>query len=132
MRRKIVVILGVFVFMGGCTLAPKYTQPLAPIPDQWPQGSAYEKAQAASGAAKIPELSRQEFFTDPKLQKIIEMALNNNRDLRVAALNVERARALYGVQRAELFPSVNGTATGSKQRTPANVKIGRASCRERV
>ena len=121
MRRKIVVILGVFVFMGGCTLAPKYTQPLAPIPDKWPQGSAYEKAQAASGAAKIPELSRQEFFTDPKLQKIIEMALNNNRDLRVAALNVERARALYGVQRAELFPSVNGTATGSKQRTPANV-----------
>ena len=59
------------------------------------------------------ELPWREFFTDERLQKIIETALNNNRDLRLAALNVERARALYGIQRAELLPAVN--AVGSDE-----------------
>jgi multidrug efflux system outer membrane protein len=53
-----------------------------------------------SGAPTALELSRPEFFADEKLQKVIEIALRNNRDLRLAALNVERARALYGIQRA--------------------------------
>jgi multidrug efflux system outer membrane protein len=59
----------------------------------------------------------QEFFTDAKLQHIIGTALNNNRDLRLAALNVERARALYGIQRTELLPTVNAIGSGSKQRS---------------
>jgi multidrug efflux system outer membrane protein len=72
-------------------------------------------------APTAPELSLQEFFADEQLQKIIETALNNNRDLRLAALNVERARALYGIQRAELFPAVNAVGSGSKQRVPADL-----------
>ena len=108
----------IFCLTGCSTLAPDYSRPDAPVPDEWPQGEAYENTQAVSEAVKIPELSRQEFFTDEQLQKIIEMALDNNRDLRLAALNVEKARALYGVARAELAPVVNATATGKKESTP--------------
>ncbi len=116
MIKQILLILLVFVFLCGCTLAPKYIQPKAPIPAEWPQGGAYKDVQELSGTVIVPELSRQEFFSDEHLQKIIEMALDNNRDLRLAALNVEKARALYGVQRAELFPVVNATGGGGKQR----------------
>ena len=119
-RQLLFLLAGIVLFLGGCSLAPKYTQPKAPIPVEWPQGAAYEETGAATGATTIPELSRQEFFADKQLQKIIEMALNNNRDLRLAALNVERARALYGIQRAELFPTVNAVGSGSKQRSSSD------------
>jgi multidrug efflux system outer membrane protein len=66
-------------------------------------------------------LKWRHFFTDDKLQKVIGTALTNNRDLRLTALNVERARALYGVQRDELFPSVNAAAIASKQRSSADL-----------
>jgi multidrug efflux system outer membrane protein len=120
-RQLLFLLVGIVLLLGGCTLAPKYTQPKAPIPAEWPQGMAYKSTQAAPGAPTAPELSRQEFFADEQLQKIIETALNNNRDLRLAALNVERARALYGIQRAELFPAVNAVGSGSKQRVPADL-----------
>jgi multidrug efflux system outer membrane protein len=63
----------------------------------------------------------REFFTDERLQKIIGIALDNNRDLRLAALNVEKARALYGIQRAALLPSVNAVGMMSKERIPADL-----------
>jgi multidrug efflux system outer membrane protein len=115
-KQRLFLLVGIVLFLGGCTLAPKYTQPKAPIPDKWPQGEAYKSARAAAGVVTVPELNRQEFFTDARLQKLIETALKNNRDLRLATLNVERARALYGIQRAELFPTVNAVGSGSKQR----------------
>ena len=122
MNRQILFLLvGIVLLLGGCTLAPKYTQPKAPIPVEWPRGAAYKSAQAAPGAPTAPELSRREFFADEHLQKIIETAFNHNRDLRLATLNVERARALYGIQRAELFPAVNAVGAGSKQRVPAGL-----------
>lgn len=70
---------------------------------------------------KIPKLSRQDFFPDKRLQTIIEIALNNNRDLRLAALNVERTQAMYGIERAELFPAVGATAGGTKQRRSSDL-----------
>ena len=71
-------------------MAPKYTKPEAPIPVYWPNGEAYEDAKAPADAPTAPEMSWKDFFTDMKLQQVIKMALNNNRDLRIAALNVER------------------------------------------
>ena len=121
MKKQIILILGVLLFMGGCSMNPKYTKPLAPVPAEWPKGEAYKLTQAAPETPTAPELSWKAFFTDPKLQQIIETALTNNRDLRIAALNVERARALYGVQRAELLPVVNAAGTGSKERIAANL-----------
>jgi len=115
-RRSLLIWVGIGFFLGGCSLAPQYTQPQAPIPEEWPQGVAYKDTQAMSETPTVPELKWEDFFADKQLQIIIEMALNNNRDLRLVALNVERARALYGIQRAELFPTVNAVGSGSKQR----------------
>nr|MBL0715097.1 TolC family protein [Desulfobacterales bacterium] len=120
-RNLLYLLFGIAFFSGGCSLAPEYTQPEAPIPAQWPQGAAYKDAKALSGAPTVPELKWEDFFADKRLQKIIETALNNNLDLRLAALNVERARAIYGIQRARLFPVVNAAGEGSKLRVPADL-----------
>jgi len=116
-------LAGIVVCTAGCTMSPKYKRPEAPVSADWPTGPAYREPQTATGGPTASELGWREFFTDKHLQKIIEMALNNNRDLRLAALNVERARALYGVQRAELFPTVNATGAGSKQRASSDLTV---------
>lgn len=126
------VLIGILILLTGCTFVPKYAKPEAPIPADWPTGAAYRETSAATYVPTAPELKWQEFITDENLQKIIETALENNRDLRLAALNVERARALYGVQRAELFPSVNAAGSGSKQRVPADLSMtGKSMTTER-
>ena len=120
-KNALLLLVGIAIVLGGCTMAPKYTRPGAPVPPAWPAGAAYEETKAATGALTVLELRWREFLTDEHLQKIIETALNNNRDLRLAALNVERARALYGVQRAELFPTVNAIGAGGKQRLSSDL-----------
>jgi multidrug efflux system outer membrane protein len=107
--------------LGGCaTLAPRYERPASPVSTQWPapDGGGVPASSNAPGAA---ELDWREFFTDANLRGVIEVALTNNCDLRLAALTVERARALYGIQRAELLPVVNAGAVGSQQQVPADL-----------
>jgi len=120
-RQLLFLLVGIILFLGGCNMAPKYTRPQAPIPTAWPNGSAYQNSKSLQSASIAADLKWQEFFTDKKLQQIIETTLNNNRDLRLAALNVEKAKALYGVQRAELFPAVNATGAGIKHRGSADL-----------
>ena len=110
----------IVVLLMGCSLAPKYERPASPVPDQWPTGAAYGEMKTGASTA-APELPWRDFITDKRLQKVIENALNNNRDLRLAALNVEKARAYYGIQRAELLPTVNATGIASKQLIPADL-----------
>jgi len=101
MKRKLIflpIVMG--LFLGACSLAPEYVKPEAPVPVDWPQGEAYDSLREAPGATEARDLQWTDIFTDPRLQAIIRTALDNNRDLRLAALNVEKARALYGVQRA--------------------------------
>ena len=118
MNKSFLLLLpGLALFAAGCTMAPKYTRPNAPVP-AWPTGAAY--ATQLSTNNYQPQVW-QEFFTDAKLQQVISLALTNNRDLRLAALNVERARAYYGIQRTELWPTVDATGSGSKQRLPADL-----------
>jgi multidrug efflux system outer membrane protein len=121
MKRKLFLLVGLFAFLTGCTLIPKYTKPEAPVPPAWPSGPAYKEIQTTPGAPVVTDLKWREFFTDERLQKIIETALNNNRDLRVASLTVERARALYRIQRAEILPTVNAVGSGGKERIPADL-----------
>jgi multidrug efflux system outer membrane protein len=121
MKGKRFLLVGCFAFLTGCTLIPKYTKPEAPVPATWPSGPAYKDTQAAPEAPPAADLKWREFFADERLQTIIETALNNNRDLRVASLNVERARALYRIQRAELLPTVNAVGSGGKERVPADL-----------
>jgi multidrug efflux system outer membrane protein len=118
-RHVFLLLAGLGGVIAGCTMAPKYARPAAPIPAEWPSGAAYARSQAATNAPAATDLKWRQFFTDEKLQQVIGAALTNNRDLRLAALNVERARALYGIQRAELMPVVNGSADRIRQRLPS-------------
>jgi multidrug efflux system outer membrane protein len=131
MIRSVLSIILTILFLGGCTMAPTYTRPTPPIPSDWPSGEAYKKTETATDAPIATELRWQEFFTDGRLQKVIIMALDNNRDLRVAALSVERAKALYGIRRAELFPTVDAVGSGVRERVPADIAdSGRAKITE--
>jgi multidrug efflux system outer membrane protein len=103
------------VLLTGCTMTPKYTRPDGPVPSVWPTGPAYKETPAMQASPAATDLQWREFFADARLQTIIATALENNRDLRVAVLNVERARALYRVQRAELLPKVETGLIASKQ-----------------
>lgn len=121
MNRKIFLLpLFIIFLMGACTLAPKYERPDAPVPAQWPKGPAY-KTEAASAAEPAEKLAWRNFIKDSRLQKAIEIALIKNRDLRVAALNVEKAKAMYGIGKVSILPSVNATGTWYKERIPADL-----------
>ncbi|MDO9343088.1 MAG: efflux transporter outer membrane subunit [Pseudomonas sp.] len=100
--------------LGGCSLIPDYQRPPAPVPTQYPQAGVYALAQ--SGTSDWHHL-----FRDPALQRLIGDALVNNRDLRVAALNVEAFQAQYRIQRADLFPAVSATGAGQRRRLPGDV-----------
>lgn len=116
--RKSLLSLAVTAFvLSGCSLIPDYQQPEAPVAAQFPQGPAYSSAQAPSQAAA--EQGWKQFFHDPALQQLIQVALVNNRDLRVAALNIDAFAAQYRIQRADLFPAVGVNGSGSRQRVPA-------------
>jgi outer membrane protein, multidrug efflux system len=106
------------LILSGCTLAPEYTRPEAPVPASWPSGPAYKDTTGKPDNVSAADIAWQGFFIDERLQKVIDLALTNNRDLRVATLNIERTRALYRIQRAELLPTVNAGATFSKERVP--------------
>jgi outer membrane protein, multidrug efflux system len=114
MTRKLLLV-GVMICLGGCTMIPKYTRPDAPVPADWPSGPAYKETPATQAASAASDLNWREFFADERLRSIIETALKNNRDLRLAALNIERARALYRIQRAELIPRVDTGVTATKK-----------------
>ncbi|WP_053147378.1 AdeC/AdeK/OprM family multidrug efflux complex outer membrane factor [Pseudomonas sp. P97.38] len=114
------------VVLSGCSLIPEYQRPEAPVAAQYPQGPAYEAANAPGQAAA--EQGWKQFFHDPALQQLIQVALENNRDLRVAALNIDAYAAQYRIQRADLFPAVSATGSGSRQRVPARAsQTGEAS-----
>lgn len=125
-KQFLFLLFGIIIITTGCNMAPKYERPDAPIPASWPSGAAYQNGKSQD-APNAVDLGWREFFTDQKLQQIIEVALDNNRDLRLAGLNVERARALYGVQRAELFPVIDAEGVGSKRRAASDLTAAGAS-----
>jgi outer membrane protein, multidrug efflux system len=107
------------VSLAGCaTMAPKYQQPALPVQTSWPTGPAYKPADAANSAVKLADIAWRDYFVDQRLQKLISLSLENNRDLRVAALNIERAQALYQIQRSDLLPKVDANAGATYQRLP--------------
>lgn len=113
----------------GCSLAPTYDRPALPVAAVYPTGAAYAAAPAGPGTAGIPaaEIGWRDFLADPRLQRLVEIALRNNRDLRVAVLNVAQVRAEYRIQRAAVFPHVSGYANGTRSRTPRNLVSGGGS-----
>ncbi|MGV1100490.1 efflux transporter outer membrane subunit [Thiovibrio sp. JS02] len=106
------------LFLAGCTMAPSYSRPEAPVPVAWPSGPAYQEQTGGQAGQEAAAPPWQEFFADQQLRKLIALALTNNRDLRIAALNIERSRAQYRIERAKLFPQLDASGSGSKQRIP--------------
>jgi len=100
----------------GCTLAPKYQQPAPPVAQTWPAGSAPNGRSQTNMATA--DIGWREFFQDARLQQLIGLALTNNRDLRVAVLNVEVSQAQYRIQRANLYPQIDATGGYARQKTP--------------
>lgn len=116
------LILGMSVCLCGCVRPPAYHQPVPPVPATWHASTSTQSV--VPGAAEAYRMKWQEYFTDPQLQSVIELALADNRDLRVAALNVEKVRALYRIQRSEQYPTVNASASGNLYRLPQTTTIG--------
>lgn len=110
--------LALAALISGCSLMPAYQQPAATVPGKF-AGDTSDASGPASTA--VADLGWRDVFTDPPLQRLIELSLSNNRDLRVAVLNIEKARAQYRVQDAALLPTVNASAGGMSARTPADL-----------
>jgi outer membrane protein, multidrug efflux system len=119
MIRALSSLAAMMVFFGGCaTMAPEYSRPEAPVPGEWPSGPAYKAGAGESIGEAAAEISWLAFFENGNLQKLISLALENNRDLRIAALNIEKSQAQYQIRRADLFPAVNASGIGAEQRIP--------------
>ena len=98
-----------------CSLIPDYQRPAAPVPASFPN------AAPAAAATPADAIAWRDYFADEKLREVIALALANNRDLRIAALNVEQARAQYRIQRADLFPSIGAVGGETAQRLPGDL-----------
>lgn len=110
------------VLLPGCSMAPNYVRPEAPVAQAWPDDFMPKGTVLAQPSEAVAaDIGWKQFFTDPHLQRIIELALNNNRDLRVSALNIERARGLYQIQRADLLPGIEATGESSNKGLPADL-----------
>lgn len=118
MRRQLALLLSAALASNACAMIPRYERPKPPVPEAFPAPAA---AEAPAGGRPAAELRWQDFFADPHLRSVIELALANNRDLRVANLNVEKVQALYRIQRGNVFPSIGVQAAGEKVRIPDNM-----------
>jgi multidrug efflux system outer membrane protein len=122
MKRSL-ISLTALALLSACSLAPVYERPAAPVAAAWPQGAAGQPAPGAAGAVAAVDVAWREYFADERLREVIALALANNRDLRVSALNIEKARAQYGIERAAHIPSVS--ASGGQAAQHANGVTGR-------
>ena len=116
--RTLTVVLAASL-AGGCSMIPEYQRPAAPVAASFPNA-----APAAAEATPADAIAWRDYFVDARLREVIALALANNRDLRVAALNIEQARAQYRIQRADLFPAVSATGSQNAARVPGDLTSG--------
>ena len=105
-RMRLLISAGAAGLLGACSMVPAYQRPAPPIPAQLPAATASREA--------LPSLDYRDIFRDPRLQRIIEQALVHNRDLRIAAANIEAARGQYGIVRAAELPNFAGSVTATE------------------
>ena len=112
----VALFVTITVLLAGCTsLAPPHERPALPVAGRYPDEIA--------GGIAAPTLGWNDFFADPHLRRLISLALEHNRDLRTAVLQVQEARALHGIQRAERLPSVGLGVDASRGRTPGDLSL---------
>lgn len=122
--KKVLTPLALAMLMTGCVnLAPKYERPATPVAGAFPtvEGTVHSGNPVAAEAPA--SIAWQRFFADARLQQLIQMALANNRDLRVSILNIEQARAAFQIQRAARFPQVNAGLTANRASTPGDAPL---------
>lgn len=107
MRKSSIATLVTAFLSGSCNLMPPPDPIASPVSARFP---------GKTGGVVSADIAWQKFFIDPRLRKLVEVSLANNRDLRIAALNAEQSRAQYGISRSELFPPTGITASGQRQR----------------
>src|SRR5580704_7662912 len=137
MKRAVLTLLTAAA-VSACTLMPHYQRPQSPAPEHWPADAAGLTApvpaalaagsagpptlQPDAGSAKVSadQIGWHDFFTDTRLEALIDIALANNRNLRIAVLNVAASEAQFRIQRGNLFPAISATASGFAERLPPN------------
>lgn len=113
--------MGLIFLTTGCSMIPEYRQPAMPVAETWP-GQAAETGPDGLPDAKpdnnlpVSNIAWQDYFQSEPLKRLIQRSLDNNRDLTVAVLNIERAKAAYRIQKTELLPTVSGKGSLSRQR----------------
>ena len=119
--------------LGACSLAPVHERPQAPVAAAWKvDGTASQGAAADAAQRAAADIGWRDFYAEPALQRLIGRALEHNRDLRIAILNIEAARAQYGIRRADELPTVGAGASASRQRVPADLSpSGRSTISDR-
>ena len=110
----LVATLSAALLVSGCSFIPTYERPAAPVAAGYPAQLVPAGAASAPGSA-VAEIDWRDFFADPRLKRLIELSLQNNRDLRIAILNIEQARAAYQVRRADQLPTVGAGAQAQRQ-----------------
>lgn len=118
MRINKLLLLVIATFAYSCSFVPEYVRPKSTVPDKLKAGL---NKSVKEGDVNPQNISWKTFIKSEKLKKVIDLALEKNKDLKIAALNVEKTKALYGVQSVSLYPSVGATAGMSKRRTPADL-----------
>ncbi|WP_146093105.1 efflux transporter outer membrane subunit [Xanthomonas arboricola] len=109
------------IALSGCvSMAPQYARPDAPVPGVVGDTGSVTHGDSADGrTTAAAQLDWRQVLVDARLQQVVALALDNNRDLRVAVLTIEQARAQYRIQRADLFPAVDATVSHTAQRAAA-------------
>ena len=114
MLNKLVTFILLALLLGGCSLIPEYLRPSSPVAETWPVGESYLEHEAGSAA----EIALQDYIQSVPLKQLINRVLDNNRDLKIAALNIEQAQAAYRIQRTALTPTVTANGSGSRAAVP--------------
>jgi multidrug efflux system outer membrane protein len=118
MKRRLFISLALLT-LSACSFIPHYHRPQSPVPDRWPVDTAPSAATSAPRSS-ADQIGWQDVFTDPRLQRLVEIALENNRNLRIAVLNVAASEAQFRVERGNLFPAISATGSGLAERLPGS------------
>ena len=124
-RNRLVLALAASTALAGCNFAPAYVRPPSTVPAALPQGGTYPAA--ATDARDLTRIGWRDFFTDDRLRQVIQLGLDNNRDLAVAAANVLQARAQYHVQRADLVPTTQASGSATYTNSIGSASSGAGS-----
>lgn len=124
MKFSNIMTITLVLLFSSCSFVPEYVKPKLPVPEKISTESNID----LDSKENPQNISWDDFVKDEKLKKILKIGLENNKDIKIAILNVEKLKALYGIQRASLYPSLSTSADMIKKRTPEDLsKDGKVS-----